>query len=274
MTAKLFILFISLMIGSCGFGNQTKTVETKRGRLKYVQTMEYRTGGIHGSKDWYGTGRHFVFNDRKWTPDEDFDGCEASPNEAVEAFNCFKFKNLTETALVLRVKDDKPFVEKIFEGDSRESGGNNLGEWVNAEGKWLIFKDFFDNVETSERKEIKGLPDYPSKYYRAASPDLETVIYQGACFYGFPEASDEIKRNREKVCNNSPKYDQKNLEILWLIDAQTGETKFIELSRDKYDWLTWNPEKFAARRDWLNAFQSRIVWKKDKNDKYQLAEPK
>jgi len=80
--------------------------------------------------------------------------------------------------------------------------------------------------------------------------------------------------DRQKIANDSDRLYKNKLEVLWIIETKTGATKFVELSREKYDWLQWDNQKFPVRADWLKFFQSQIVWEKDKDGKYQFAAPK
>lgn len=273
---SLILLMVALAtVFGCNLLGETKTIEIKRGRLKFVQTLRYGSVGTHGSKGWSVINKEFFLDKKKISPPEELDGCSASPNENVEAFNCFKFKDLREMAYVVRIKDNKPDWIKIYDEDSTRSSGKNLGEWADEiDGKWLIFKDFLFNVLSDEKREIKGLPDYPENYFRAISPDLQTIVYEGSCFYGFPDAPESLKKLREKKCQETEKLYPNNLINLWLTEVKTGEAKFIEVSREKYDWLIWDQAKYPARKDWLKFFQQKLTWEKDQNGKFQLIFPK
>jgi len=273
--ATFVLLFAAF---GCKLFGSSKTVEIKSGRLKYIETLRYGSVGTHGSQGWYVAAREFFVNGRSWSPkeinvDDEIAGCEASPNEMIEALKCYSFKNNNEIAYLLRLHDNIPNWVEVYKNDYIKSRGDNLGEWID-EGKSLIFKDFFYNVETGEKQEIKGLPDYPHKYFRAVSPDLKIALYQGFCFNTYVEVSDEVKRISDKICSESERLYNNKLEVLWLVQIQTGETKLVEISRDKYDWLVWDQEKSDPRQDWLNHFQKQIVWEKDAAGKYQLVYPK
>jgi hypothetical protein len=57
--------FFIVFTMSCGlFSYETKTIETIRGRLKYVQILEYRTAGTHGGKGWVSVGKQFYINEK------------------------------------------------------------------------------------------------------------------------------------------------------------------------------------------------------------------
>jgi hypothetical protein len=156
-----------------------------------------------------------------------------------------------------------------------DSRNNDSAEWVSIEdGKWLIYKDFLYNVLTDEKIEIKGLPDFPENNYRAASPDLQTIIYQGNCFSQFQPTSEIMHQKSEKFCAETKNLSEQTLIPFWLTDTKTGEATFLTLSRQKFDWLIWNQEKFEKRNDWLKLFQSKLIWEKDKNGKFQLSLPK
>lgn len=271
------IIGIFLLILSCS-SQPDKNIEVKRGRLKYIKTLSFGRVGTHGSKDWYVSGRELKINDRNFEPrdikiKEDIADCEGSPNELIEALKCYSFKDSKASVYVLRIKDDKPIWETAYEGEYIESSGKNLGEWIN-DGKTLIFKDHFFDVQTGDKQKIKGLPDFPEEYFRAVSPDLETIIYQGICFSSVVKIAEDVIITRNKVCQKEADYKQKKLTLLWLINSKTGETKFLPLSWEKNDWVFWNDDKFRTKPDWLKFFQQQLVWEKDKEGKYQLVYPK
>lgn len=159
----MLILLVAIM--ACGGKSQTE--ELKSGRLKFVKTLKYGSAGTHGSQGWYVSDRHFYVNDLAWSPTgvktKDIAGCDASPNKAVEAIKCYSFEDSKESVYILTMKADKP--EWVTASDSEYRGGTNLGEWV-GDGHWLIFKDYYFDVQTSEKKDIKGLPDFPKNYFR------------------------------------------------------------------------------------------------------------
>lgn len=271
-----FILLLCAA-GSCNFFAASKTEEIKSGRLKFVKTLRYGNVGTHGSQGWYVSNQNFHVNDTKWSPEgidvnDAIANCEADPNEAIEALKCYSFANSKETVYLLRMTGDQPDWATANGDDYMKGRGNNLGEWVN-DGKSLIFKDFIYTVQTGEKQEIKNAPGYPETHFRAVSTDLKTIVYQGDSFESYVEVSDEVKKNLDKIRADRQKPVKDRLEILWLIEASTGEIKLIELSPDKYDWLIWNQDKIRSRRDWLNFFQKHLVWEKDKNGKDQLVYP-
>jgi hypothetical protein len=268
------VMILALVILACG--GKTETEEVKSGRLRFVQTLNYGSVGTHGGQGWYVSDSHFYVNDDTWSPDgikvKDIGGCDASPNKTVEALKCYDFADQKESVHILRMKADKP--EWITASDSDYQGGKNLGEWV-GDGHWLIYKDYYFNLETSEKREIKGLPDFPKNYFRATSPDLDAIVYEETCFvprYDLPPGA-SVEKETDKQCKLHQEHLDKGIAAFWLIDARTGTVKILELRKDKYDWLTWKQEQFRSRSDWLDYFQKQLVWEKDKKGKYQLSYP-
>ena len=168
------------------------------------------------------------------------------------------------------MNNDKP--EWVTASDAPYGSGDNLGEWV-GEGRWLVFKDYYFNVTTSERKAIKGLPEYPGKYFRAASPDLKTVIYEEYCFTTRFDLPSDKPRDAEieKQCKVSNEHIDKGIIAFWLIDADTGDVKILELKRQKYPTL--NRSNNDLEREWLENFRKMLVWKRGANGKDQLVYP-
>lgn len=271
------ILLFLIAVG-CKFFSQSKIEETKSGRLKYVETLRYGSVGTHGSKGWYVDDREFSINGRKFSPEkidvnETIGDCEASPNETIEVLKCYSFEKSNETVFLLRMKNDKPVWTTLYQDAYIKSNGKNLGEWID-DGRGIIFKDFIYKIEPDEKSAIENLPAYPEEYFRAVSPDLKTIVFQGFCFNKSAEVSIETKKLDEKLCAESDRLYKNKVEVLWLIEGETGAIKLLELSRDKYDWLNWNQNKFEKRSDWLKFFQRQIVWEKDKDGKFQFVAPK
>lgn len=270
--AMMLLLFVIL---ACG--GKTKTEEVKSGRLKFVEVLKYGSVGTHGSQGWYVSDRNFYVNGGSWSPDgikaKDIAGCDSSPNKAVEALKCYDFEHQKESVHILRMNADKP--EWVTASDADYRGGKNLGEWV-GDGHWLIFIDYYFNVETSEKSKIKGLPDFPESYFRATSPDLGTIVYEETCFIPRYDLSPDVplEKERDKQCKLNQEHIDKGIAGFWIIEAKTGKVTILELKKEKYDWLYWNQKTFHSRSDWLDYFQEQLVWEKDKNGKYQLVYPK
>lgn len=159
---SLLIIICIFFVAGCGGSSSKYSSGVKRGRLEYN----------------YG----FWVNGNKWSPENDanltnrINWCDTSPNPKVEIIRCFSdaSENYRYT-YILRMKDDKPELTKLEEG---------LGSvWVDDDGRWLLFRKFYYNVETTERKEVKGMPwsddpnsSAPVQYVIAISPDMKTVV--------------------------------------------------------------------------------------------------
>ncbi|HYW73280.1 MAG TPA: hypothetical protein VE961_19825 [Pyrinomonadaceae bacterium] len=243
-----------LMVGALALGSlacdKRETEEHKSGRLNWVENLAYGPAGVHGQPGWHRTGQHLYVNDRRWSPPnikmDDIARCEESPNPSVEALKCYSFAEGKESAFVLHMKGNEP--EWLTASSQDYGGGYNLGEWA-GDGRWLLFRDYYFDVTTGERKPVKGLPDYPGKGFRGASPDMKTIVYEHS------PSNEEIDRRVIPV---------------WLIDADTGTVKIIELSKDKYPAIDVSQSGEAGR----NArFKSLLVWKRDDSGRDRLVEP-
>lgn len=266
-------MILLLAILACG---KTETKEVKSGRLKFVKTLKYGSVGTHGSQGWYVSDQHFFVSDLRWSPDgtkvKDIANCDANPNVAIEALKCYSFADSKESVYILRMKANNP--EWITASNPEYKGGKNLGEWV-GDGHWLLFKDYYFNVETSEKRDIKGLPDFPQSFFRATSPDLETIVYEETGFdsrYDLPPGAD-VEKEREKQYKVFYDHLHSGIAAFWLIEVRTGKVTILELKKDKYEWLSWKHENFLSQDSWLDYFQKQLVWEKDKNGKYQLVYP-
>lgn len=263
-----------LLVTVLACASKTDKDEARSGRLNFVKTLKYGSVGTHGSQGWYVSDRNFYVNSKHWSPPgikvADIAGCKASPNTSVEALTCYSFADSKEAVFVLRMKDDQP--EWITVSDAPYGGGDNLGEWV-GDGQWLLFRDYYFNVSTSERKPVKGLPDNPGKYFRAASPDLKTVIYEEYCFTTRFDLPQDNKRDAliQKQCQQSNDHNEKGLIAFWLIDTETGRVKLLELKKDTYPIL--DRSRTGTESGFNGAFRQMLVWKKDSSGKDQLVYP-
>ncbi len=264
------VILVTIVLG-CG---ESKTDEVKSGKLKYVETLQYGSVGTHGSQGWYVSDRKFFVDGKSWSPDgiktKDLGNCDSSPNEAVEALKCRSYIDSKQQIHILRMKNGKPEWLTI----SGASGDSDAGIWV-GEGHWLLFKDFYFNVETSERREIKNLPDYPKDNFMAASPDLETIIYEESCLMSLYDSETREEIPNKLLDERCKKYYDggiyKGVAAYWLIDAKTGDVKILELKEDKYPSLK-RPGLPGENRE--SNFKKMVVWEKDKNGKDQLVAPK
>lgn len=269
-TIALTILLVTVL--ACA--SKTDKEESKSGRLNFVKTLKYGSVGTHGSQGWYVSDQNFYINGKHWSPPgikvADIASCKASPNTSVEALACSSFADSKEAVFVLRMKDDQP--EWITVSDAPYGSGDNLGEWA-GDGQWLLFRDYYFNVSTSERKPVKGLPDNPGKYFRAASPDLKTVIYEEYCFTTRFDLPQDNKRDAliEKQCHQSNDHLAKGIIAFWLIDTETGNMKLLELKKEKYPEL--DRSKTGTESGFNGTFVKMLVWKKDSSGKDQLVYP-
>jgi hypothetical protein len=278
VTSRTVILFFSLLVAFLACGAQkTMTEETKSGRLSFIKTRNIATT-LEGHEDGWAVSRQdFYINGRPWSPDRikvlDIVDCEISPNLTVEAFKCYTFAGGTrETVYILRMNGDKP--EWVTASDIEfefAQVSSNLGEWV-GEGHWLLFRDYYFNVEDSRQTPIRRLPEYPGYYFRAASPDLGTIIYEEFCFEKRFDLPPGGTRDEEisKQCKLSKEHAEKGILAFWLIDAASGKVRLLELNKQKYPQFV---EVSNARRDSLTVFQKMLVWQKDRAGKDHLVYP-
>lgn len=274
---NFFVVFGFLLVSlSCG---ERKSVEVQAGKLKFVKTIRYGKVGTHGSNGWYVTDRQFYVNDKNWSPEninvkENISDCETSPNKTIEVLKCASFADRREIVYILRMNNGEP--EWITASNAEYNRGTNFGEWTN-EGRWLLFRNYFFNVETSEKKLVKTLPEDPENYFRTASPDLKTIVYRESSFVIRDDLPRDTAARDEEMKRQwaiAEEHIAGKITAFWLIDAETGAVEILEIEKDKFDWLDWKQEKFPSRRDWLEFFQRQFIWKKDKNGKYQIVQPK
>jgi hypothetical protein len=277
MQNKLLLVLLASLVSITSACHESKTEEIKSGRLKYVKTLHYGSVGSHGSLGWYVSNQRFYVNGSRWSP-KGFDvhdriaGADVSPNASVEAIKSYSFADSKETTYVLRMKGDQP--EWLTVSDIPYDGGYNLGQWT-GDGHWLLFTNFFFNVETSERKEIKGLPDNPERYFLGASPDLETIIYEEASYRRrYDPATGEVigDAEAEKRTKMVEEHIKNGIAGFLLIDARTGRMKMLELKKEEYPWVGISSTN--SRRDWEMQFKSKLVWKQDATGRYVLVYPK
>ncbi|MEP6903860.1 MAG: hypothetical protein ABJA66_19210 [Actinomycetota bacterium] len=165
----------------------------------------------------------------------------------------------------------------IFSGlrlEAEREGRSDSGFWV-GDGHWLLFKDFYFNVEIFERKEIKGLPAYPKDNFMAASPDLDTIIYEESFLMSLYDLETREKIPNKLLEERCKKHYvggiYKGVAAYWLIEAKTGDLKILELKEDEYPALK-RPSPQGENRE--SNFKKMLDWEKDKNGKDQLVSPK
>jgi len=267
------MMILLLAVFGCFWGEK-KTETHKSGRLEYVRYMRFGPAGTHGGKGWYVHERELKVNDRRWQPEEinvqDIT-CEASPSQAVEALKCISFRDMKETVYIVRMKNDKP--ELVTAAAIESVKGDDSGSWTD-DGHWLLFRNYFFNVETSEKKEVKNLPGEVDNCFVVASPDLETIIYRDNCYDFVRDEAGEVTNMDEyqKHYDKAQERYKNGIAAFWLIEAKTGEVKILELKIADYPFAK-NPSPYLTA-DWLKEFKGKLVWERDKNGKDRLVYPK
>ena len=272
---KLMLPTIILLLAVSGcFWGEKKTEIQKSGRLEYIEYLRFGATGTHGGKGWYIDDRELKFDGKSWKP-EKIDvkdlKCEPSPNQSVEALKCYSFGNMKQTVFIVRVSNNKP---EFIEAAAIESvKGNDSGNWT-EDGRWLLFRNYFFNVETSEKREVKNLPGNVDNCFITAAPDLETIIYRDNCYDFVRNEAGEVTNSDEyqKHYDEAQARQKNNIAAFWLIETKTGAVKIRELKIADYPFAK-NPSPYLTV-EWLKEFKSKLVWEKDKNGKEQLVYPK
>src|ERR1700742_4728354 len=136
----LILLVFALGCGSSYKGVNDADTKVERGRLKFAQSVI----DLHtGTAPIYRSVRpSFFVNGRQWTPAGDehladrINWCDTSPNPKIEILRCFgDSSEQYNTTYILRMKDDKPEVQKIDEGTG--------SVWTDDDGRWLLFRKLF-----------------------------------------------------------------------------------------------------------------------------------
>lgn len=267
-------IMILLLAASGCFWGEKKTEMHKSGRLEYIEYLRFGPAGTHGSKGWYVNERELKVNGYRWHPKEiDLKNivCEESPSQAVEALKCRSYESDKQVIYIIRMKADQPELVKASEFGRVE--GNDSGSWAD-DGHWLLFRNYYFNVETSEKKEVKGLPGEVDKCFIVAAPDLETIIYRDNCYdFVWDESGEVVNMDEYKKHYDKSQERQKNgIAAFWLIEAKTGEVKILELKIQDYPFAE-NPSPYLTVER-LKEFKSKLVWEKDKNGKDRLVYPK
>ena len=252
-TALLILSAFALGCGSSYTGVNDSDNKVERGRLKFAKSaIDLNTG----TDPIYRKVRQYFFVDGKqWTPEGDehlaerINWCDTSPNPKVEILRCFgDSSEQYGTTYILRMRGDKPEIQKIDEGTG--------SVWTDDDGRWLLFRKLFLNVETGERVEVKGMPfaDYeegsaPVQYVVGVSPDRKTVV-------AMPDSAAHSKGAEDFL-------------TLWIIDAETGRVEKREVSFTKNPWLKdyKQPENGVQPPP---AASKKMVWAKDQQGKLRL----
>jgi hypothetical protein len=257
-----FWLFLVLGCGGSSSGESSSERVNERGRLSFVASatsIHTNTRSIYRS-----TSRAFYVDGKEWSPEgepefaERFESCDTSPNKNVEVLLCSSgFGETPEATYILRMKNDKPEVKKV-------EAGNDF-TWIDADGRWLLFRKLYYNIETDEQIPVKGMPfaddEYapsPVTYLSGISPDKKTVV---ADLGGTPRT--ETKNGKEST---------EKFLTLWVIDTETGATEKRKVSFTKHPWLADHEQPhdgFAPPPATIKKY----VWKRGANGKDVLVVP-
>ncbi len=253
----LILTFIGVfLVVGCGGNKDDNDGKVERGRLKFVKNgVAFSIGEIPIFRD---VKYSFYVDGKTWSPKDEpkfadkMNWCDTSPNPKVEILRCFgnSIENY-RTTYILRMKGDEPEVQKLDEG---------VGSvWTNDEGRWLLFRKFFLNVETGEKIEVKGMPfaDDPSAsapiiYVIGISPDMKTVV-------ALPDKLSKKEGSEEYLS-------------VKIIDTETGKVELKRASFTKYPWLTDYKEPNNNMQPPPEA-QRKFVWEKGADGKDKLTVP-
>lgn len=266
--SNLIILFACWLLftlgcgGSSSGGDSSNERKVERGRLKFVISAT----SVHSNKTSYfrSVRSSFYVDGKEWSPAGDkkfadkFDSCDTSPNPDVEILRCSSgFGESPKAEYILRMKNDKPEIKKI-------EAGNHCA-WIDEDGRWLLFKKLYYNVETDEQIEVKGMPfadeEYgssPVQYLLGVSPDKKTVV----------TIFDRIPRTETK---NGKESTEKFL-TLWVVDAESGAMEKRKVSFTKNPWLDDHKQPYddivPPPETW-----KRFVWKRGADGKDKMVVP-
>ena len=241
-----------------------------RGRLKFGRADHNEFDDAF--QRWYVMGIEgaLFVNGERWLPPDKpslaagFLSCDTSPNQEVEILRCHN----SEAIYLVRMKNDKPEVQKIPESNLMftlpdvskavsEDPVNNI--WISEEGRWLLFREFYLNVETGKQIKIKKIsPENGKKSFVepykviAVSPDMKTIV--------------------EKYDDNIYSEEAESFIKLEITDIETGKVKNLKVSLTKNPWLNENtkPENEIQPSP---APSKHFVWEKGANGKDKIVAP-
>ncbi len=258
-TSIVIITIVFAILGGCtSVSTDTSDKDankTERGRLKFATGLHsLRIGDRYVYRD---VSKAFFVKGNVWEPPEDkelanrINWCDTSPNPKVEILRCFSDSSEDyRYTYILRMKGDEPEVVRIDE---------SLGSvWIDADGRWLLFRKMYYNVETDEQIAVKGMPfsddkngSAPVTYVLGVSPDKKTVI-----------GSYDL----------SPDNSDAKLVKIWVIDTVTGDDQIRLVSLAKYPWLKDHVDPTNDIQP-PPATSTKFVWKKDASGRDVLSEP-
>ncbi|MCX6045208.1 MAG: hypothetical protein NT075_08845 [Chloroflexi bacterium] len=251
------LLLALCLVTACG--EKHAYVDTARGpflcrkKSVYKWDISPHTGGRNR---WFSDGYDVFVNQKKFAPPdyptfvEDLASCSLSPNPAVQTMIFYNVDYDRGGIYLLRYLNNQAVLTRASQESSRSEG-----TWTN-DGRWLLFRDFFVNVETGERKAIPRLPDDPDSYYTliAIAPDRRTVVLFDN--YDIP----------------THRY------TLLFCDTETGAVQPFLFDLNRYPWLQDKSHSIDgvdnANHLWISA---QFQWRKDATGKdvvvYPQAEP-
>ena len=246
-------IMLFLILGCSGKTDDTSIVSN--GIFTFRKDLKYGSVGTHGGQGFYVASRHIIFHNDEWTPPggqkyvDDISSCETSPNTEVKVLKCVVIQAGGGGTFLIRVKNDQPEIQQISEGYDNK----NEGQWVNLDGKWVLFRDYLINVETGERRDIKRLPDDPGGSYPefiGMSPDMKTVVFQGKVV-----SKDDAKER---------------LVTVRLIDVETGSVDERPVNATRNPWIYDSETRYLKGGLWIG---SKFIWEKDKQGFDRLVFP-
>ncbi len=248
------LILLCLILG-CSGGKSEDTSIVSNGVFTFRKDLKYGSVGTHGSQGFYVASRHIIFRNEEWLPPggqkyvDDISTCEESPNSEVKVLKCVVIQTDGGGTILIREKNNQPEIQQISQGYDNK----NEGEWINFEGKWLIFRDYLINVETGARTDIKPLPEDPGGSYRSLigmSPDMKTAVFQGKVV-----SKDDAKER---------------LVTLRLIDIATGTIDERPVNATRNPWIYDSETRYLKGGLWIG---SKFIWEKDGKGKDKLVFP-
>jgi hypothetical protein len=251
-------LLIILAVLGCGSGKTEDSDIVSRGPIRFVKKLKYGSVGTHGGKGFYVESRHIFINDKEWFPPEgpelvkDIASCEFSPNEKLEIMKCLVISYDRGGTFLLTLENGEPVFKRVSNGHADK----DEGEWVNLDGRWLLFQNYFINAETGERRDIVPLPEGPGGSYAkliGVSPDLRTVVFAGDF--------------------DPPNIGKERMATFRLIDTGTGTIDEQRFNLTRHPWIydsEIRPMNLPARHLWVS---SKFIWEKDHNGRDKLVFP-